>query len=187
MVSVEFFATQTGRTPGPRLSIGIATGPGPTYQISWSPGCVNASFDLDAVAKDNCGNTATSTPKVSVTIFCPEVPSQLESIRSLHWSSQLQAAGSAGRVSLNGGLIAIGPGKQEGVAQTRHDENRVDGEVVQGGSRPGLWRFDFSEGVAPGSVRILAGDALEVSDDAVVFRLGGTTGERVSFTFRPRD
>jgi hypothetical protein len=63
----------------------------------------------------------------------------------------------------------------------------VDGEVVAGGFAAGLWRFELSEGVAPGSVRVLAGDALEVNDAAVVFRIGGTTGERVSFAFRRRD
>jgi hypothetical protein len=150
-------------------------------------GCSFGAYNLTAQALDNCGNTTTSSPSVSSSP-ATSFPARSRSGRSeaFQWSSQLEAAGSAGRVSLNGSLLASGPGKQQGVAQAKRDENRVDGEVVQGGSRPGLWRFELSEGVAPGSVRVLAGDALEVSDSAIVFRVGGTTGERVSFAFAAR-
>jgi hypothetical protein len=34
-------------------------------------------------------------------------------------------------------MLSNGPGKQQGVAQAKRGENRVDGELVQGGSRPG--------------------------------------------------
>jgi hypothetical protein len=50
-----------------------------------------------------------------------------------------------------------------------------------------LWRFELGPGVAPSSVRVLAGDALQVSDSVVVFRISGAVGERVSFSFRARD
>lgn len=164
----------------------IGTDTSVPYEVNWDVPNDCSSYLVWAEATDNCGNKATSG-NVSVfnSNFC-EVGGPAQA-RPFHWSSQLEAPGSVGRVSLNAALIAIGPGKQQGAAQAKREENRVDGELVQGGSRPGVWRFDFSEGAAPGSVRILAGDALEVNDNAVVFRLGGTTGERVSFVFRPRD
>jgi hypothetical protein len=201
VASVTFFATpasppplQASRSAGRRGArqsppgpITIGTDTTAPYEVVWDNGCPYGSFDLTAEAVDNCGNKTTSKA-VNIFISCGgELPGETQSLRSIQWSSQLEAAGSAGRVSLNGSLLASGPGKQQGAARAKRDDNRVDGEVVQGGSRAGLWRFELSEGVAPGSVRVLAGDALEVSDSAVVFRIGGTTGERVSFVFRPRE
>jgi hypothetical protein len=202
VVSVTFFATPTSLPSSPPVRpterravrqvlpgpITIGTDTTAPYEVDWNTGCSFGAFNLTAEALDNCGNKTTSAP-VSVLLTCDELPGaeSERSLRSIQWSSQLEAAGSAGRVSLNGSLLASGPGKQQGAAQAKRDENRVDGEVVQGGSRAGLWRFELSEGVAPGSVRVLAGDALEVNDAAIVFRVGGTTGERVSFVFRPRD
>jgi hypothetical protein len=180
--SVEFFVEKKVPCCAGPTSIGTDF-TDPYEAVFAPPGFATETYDATAKATDNCGLTTTSAP-FTFSTGCGELPGEAQ---SFHWSSQLEAAGSAGRVSLNGAMLASGPGRQEGVAQTKRNQNRVDGELVQGASRPGVWRFDFSEGAAPGSVRVLAGDALEVNDNAVVFRLGGTTGERVSFVFRPRD
>jgi hypothetical protein len=183
VASVAFYRTQTYPTSGPTTLIGTDTSA--PYSVVWSPGYLFSTQNFTAVAIDNCGNQKTSAPLSFTTGSCGEIAGA--EAQAFHWTAQLEASGSAGRVSLNGALLANGPGKQEGSAQASRQENRVDAELVQGGSRPGLWRFDFSAGVAPGSVRVLAGDAVEVSDNAVVFRIAGTTGERVGFVFRPRD
>ena len=62
-------------------------------------------------------------------------------------------------------------------------ENRVEATLVAGDGRPGLWRFDLVDGLAVGNIRVLAGDAVSVTTSAVTFRLQGTPGERVAFTF----
>jgi len=63
----------------------------------------------------------------------------------------------------------------------------VDAELVESDGKPGVWRFELGPGLAPGSVRILLGEALQFTDSVVVFRIRGTPGERVSFAFRTPD
>jgi hypothetical protein len=48
-----------------------------------------------------------------------------------------------------------------------------------------LWRFDFmsSQAIAPGSIRVLAGDVASVGASSVTFHLKGAPGERIAFTF----
>jgi hypothetical protein len=187
VVVVEFFYKPILFSGGPSSPISIGTDTSAPYSVTWTfpVTCIAYDYELTTVALDNCKNTTTSAVVPVTMSSCGDTAG--ESRAAFHWSSQLEAPGSAGRVLLNGAMIANGSARQEGLAQAKRDENRVDAELVQGGSRPGVWRFDFSAAVAPGSVRVLAGDALQVSEGAVVFRLTGTTGERVSFVFRARD
>lgn len=55
------------------------------------------------------------------------------------------------------------------------------GAGVQG-VRPRLWRFELAS-LSPGSVQVVAGTAVSVTANAVVFRLQGRVGERVGFVF----
>ena len=52
-------------------------------------------------------------------------------------------------------------------------------------SRPGTWRFDLraTDAIQPGSLRVISGEAAELGATSVVFRLRGTPGERLAFTF----
>jgi hypothetical protein len=51
---------------------------------------------------------------------------------------------------------------------------------------PGFWSFDFSgaAGFVPGSIKVQSGQAASVSANIVVFRLSGTAGERIRFTYQ---
>jgi hypothetical protein len=207
VASVTFFAVETGgcdlrsgsrqaRAAMPPMQIGAPDTIAP-YSVNFEPECFT-EWELFAVAKDNCGNETTSATVENIDVnqgVCSDARlraacatnSTTSRTAQLAWASQLEATGAAGRVSLNGTLLATGQGRQEGVAEAKAEENRVDGEVLQGSSSPGLWRFELGAGVAPSSVRVLAGDAVQVSDAAVVFRISGAVGERVSFSFRARD
>jgi hypothetical protein len=63
--------------------------------------------------------------------------------------------------------------------------HRFEATLVDGTGRPGTWRFDLSAlGVAPGSLRVVAGQVAMAAADAVVFQLRGQPGERVVLTFQ---
>jgi hypothetical protein len=51
---------------------------------------------------------------------------------------------------------------------------------------PGFWRFDFSgaAGFVSGSIKVQSGQVASVSANVVVFRLSGTAGERIQFTYQ---
>jgi hypothetical protein len=60
-------------------------------------------------------------------------------------------------------------------------ENQVEAHLLQSWGRPGSWRFTRS---GPGSVRVLRGEVVEITEGAVTFRLQGRPGEAVAFSFR---
>jgi hypothetical protein len=62
--------------------------------------------------------------------------------------------------------------------------NRVEATLVEGRGKAGVWRFELlsAEG-AGGSIRVLAGDVVTVAATSITFRLTGTPGERIAFTF----
>ena len=62
--------------------------------------------------------------------------------------------------------------------------HRFEATLVDATGRPGTWRFDLSTlGLSPASLRVVAGEALQVAPATVAFRLRGRPGERVVFTF----
>jgi len=79
-----------------------------------------------------------------------------------------------------------GEGRSMGAAPTRRGTNRFEAQLAAA-SGPGSWRFDFLPGsFEPGSLRVVAGEVVELSNETVVFRLRGEPGERVVLTFRPK-
>jgi hypothetical protein len=52
--------------------------------------------------------------------------------------------------------------------------------------QPGFWRFEFSgaPSFVSGSIKVQSGQVIAISANTVVFRLGGTAGERIKFTFQ---
>jgi len=153
-------------------------------------GCDQFSYgDFVAVAEDKCGNTATSAPVAYSIDGCGqfefERPGQTAAGR-LSWTSELDAPGAQGQLVLNG-AAAFFPrsGRSMGAGEARSGENRIEALLVATEGRGGTWRIQFAPGaVAPGSLRVLAGEVALVTDDAVVFRLRGQAGERLVFTFR---
>lgn len=143
------------------------------------------TYDLTSEALDKCGNKGVSRPVTVNVLSCFGVaPPQ---IFSVPWTSQLDVAGATGRISLNDMLLATGQGRQQGITRARRGENRIDAELVQADGKPGFWRFELQGVVAPGSLRILSGEAVQFTDGVVVFQMAGNSGERVSFAFRVRD
>jgi hypothetical protein len=183
--SVSFFATPAdylGNATGAPYLIG--TDATPPYSVLWTyPGCSSYYFLVTSQAADACGNVGTSTPVLGYVVGCGASPIE---IFSMNWASQLDTPGAAGRVALNDAPLTAGEGRQQGRARVRRGDNRIDAELVAAIGKPGLWRFDLAPIIEPGSMRILAGEAVQVTDYYVVFRLAGTPGERLSFSFRTR-
>jgi hypothetical protein len=50
----------------------------------------------------------------------------------------------------------------------------------------GTWRFELGSlpGFRPETLRVVAGEVVQLAGDAVVFRVQGRPGERVVFSFR---
>jgi hypothetical protein len=66
--------------------------------------------------------------------------------------------------------------------------NVVEGQLVAGNGRAGTWRFDFGNpgGFERGSIEVRMGQVELLTDSSIVFRLSGSVGERISFSFRAR-
>jgi len=61
----------------------------------------------------------------------------------------------------------------------------VEATVVESAGKAGRWTMDLSasEAIQAGSIRVLAGEIESISGAAVTFKLRGTPGERIVFTF----
>jgi hypothetical protein len=106
---------------------------------------------------------------------------------TLGWSSQLEAEGAWGRVRSGGTEVAVSAGAVTPfTVVVRPGMNLVEAQLSGATGRPGVWRFDLLDrgALEPGSLRVLEGQVMMVTEDAVVFRLSGRAGERVAFTFR---
>ena len=84
---------------------------------------------------------------------------------------------------LDGAVSVAGRGRTFGVLRSR-EESRVEATLMEAAGKPGLWRFDVAEagGAAPSRIRVIAGEAVSLTDGSVTFRLQGKPGERVAFT-----
>ena len=58
--------------------------------------------------------------------------------------------------------------------------------MVSTDGRAGTWRFRLAGGVAPGTLRIVAGTGALAGEAELVFRLSGKPDERIVFAFRLR-
>jgi hypothetical protein len=99
--------------------------------------------------------------------------------------SDLVAPGAAGQVVVNGEAAFPREGRSPLAVRARSGENRVEATLVESRG-PGTWRFDLEglAGLRPESLRVVAGDVLQVGGGAIAFRLRGRPGERLVFTFR---
>jgi hypothetical protein len=106
---------------------------------------------------------------------------------SLSWISVLEAPGAEGHVVFNGQQAGFaGPGVARLSAAVRGGENRVEARLQKAQGQPGTWRFELQskEALEPGSLRVLQGEPVMVLPEAIVFRVRGTIGEQVAFTYR---
>jgi cell division septation protein DedD len=190
----QYCPTLTGC--GAEVSIGIDnTGPSP-YTITWTfPSCGTAPedrFRIIARAVDNCGNVSAIAP-VDVRLIgrgCFRADALRADAGS--WLSELQVPAARGQVVVDGAQAVFPSAGTESFATPlgpgthRFEATLVDGTAR--GAASGTWRFDLQAlRVAPGSLRVVAGEAVQVGADAVVFRLRGRRGERVVFSFQVAD
>jgi hypothetical protein len=90
---------------------------------------------------------------------------------------------------VNGGRSSFpARGRSYGTAASVEGANRVEAVVVVGSGKPGLWRLELltMSAVAPGTIRVIAGEPVQISSTSVTFRLQGRAGERVVFTFQKK-
>jgi len=104
---------------------------------------------------------------------------------TLSWTSELAVPGATGQVVVNGAQGAfLAQGSATYSAQVQAGLNRLEAQLVSATGRPGTWRIGIAGAFEPGSLRIVGGDVLMLTDRAVVFRLSGKPGERVVLVFR---
>ncbi len=182
---------------GGEVPIAIATSA--PYSVSWSnqPSCGAAPedrFQLVARAIDRCGNASNDAfvDVRSVGRGCFRSSASATAAQGGAWLSELQPAGARGQVIVDGReAVFPGSGSESYAAALGPGEHRFEATLVdgaRGGERgAGAWRFDLSRlGVAPGTLRVVAGEAVQAAADSVVFRLRGRAGERVVFVFDVR-
>jgi len=143
----------------------------------------SACYNVTATATNACGGTATTGAFPFIASCSPFRDSEASTVL---WSSDLKVEGARLQVILNGSAASYpARGRSSGTARLKDGENRVEATVVDGAGKAGTWRIELlgSESLQAGSIRVLAGDVESISATAVTFRLKGTPGERVAFTF----
>jgi hypothetical protein len=104
---------------------------------------------------------------------------------NLQWRSTVQMEKAELQVIANGTTrVVVREGEMAGLLALADGENRIEATVVRAAGKAGQWRFDLAGAVRPGSLRVVAGDVVLVTDSEIVFRLQGKTGERVVFAFK---
>ena len=185
--------------PGPeQLILGPAAGPSP-WPYDWTESSVMAYLgtacakflEVQAYAEDSCGN-ATYSSKVLVTVnntgtCVPPDPGTApeSSAASATFVSELGVPGGAGQVVANGEAAFPRAGRSPFAVRLTRGENRVEATLVEARSG-GTWRFELVAlpGFRPETLRVVAGDVVQLAADSVTFRLQGRPGERVVFAFR---
>ena len=171
-------------------SIATLAGPGPTFRASWAlPPCLGPQdrWYIEAEAVDGCGRTRRDRVRVKRrqdSCFGPAASTQAGQAPVLVWTSELGVPGGRGQVISNDADVMFpGPGRSDLAVPVRPGRNRVEAVLVERG-RPGLWRFTLAAGsIQPGSLRVLAGEAVAAGPATVAFRLRGHPGERVVLVF----
>jgi hypothetical protein len=184
---VDFYIQESGHSA---VFIGRSTSP--PYRATLFSLCQAAlldTFAITAVATDNCGLVATSSPVTVILLGLPLCFSSALPPVGAGWISDLAVPGGQGQVVLNGAdafFPSAGPSRI--TAAVRPGSNRVEAVLVNAPGRGGTWRFDLGgQGLKAGSLRVVAGEAVLATPDTVVFRLSGRPGERVVFSFRTED
>ena len=111
------------------------------------------------------------------------MPALIRAVNGVSWRSVLDAPGARGTVRVGARSIAVEPGERV-LDLPAAAETLV--EAVVTGPRGGTWRFEAADAdaVEPGSLRVIAGDALSVGPASIAFRTGRES--RVVFAFRTR-
>ena len=147
--------------------------------LLWSGDC--ASFAAGA----SCVLSMTADRNVGALFGVPAVTQRAQGPPTL--LSRIDAPSARAQATFNDGPLApITTGVQAIVVTAVAGENRF--EAVLGDGAKGTWTLDLSgiPDLERGSVRALAGNAVSVGPDSIVFRLSGRAGERVALAFAKR-
>jgi hypothetical protein len=187
IAKVDFYYQESGHA-----TVHFGTSTATPYHATLFSLCQAAlldTFALTAVATDNCGLVATSSPVTISLLGLPLCFSSAPPPPGAGWISDLAVPGGQGQVVLNGTdafFPSAGPSRV--TAPVRPGSNRVEAVLVNANGRGGTWRFDLGgQGLKAGSLRVVAGEVVLATPDTVVFRLSGRPGERVVFAFRTED
>jgi hypothetical protein len=186
--------------PGPdQVILGPVYGSSP-WPYDWTEQAVMAYLgtacakflDVQAYAEDGCGNATYSQKEtiiVNNTGTCvPDAGVASDaSAASATVLSELAVPGGAGQVVANGEAAFPRTGRHALAVRLQHGENRFEATLVEARSG-GTWRFELGAvpGLRPETLRVVAGDVVQVAADSVTFRLQGRPGERVVFVFTGR-
>jgi hypothetical protein len=167
-----------------------ATGGPPTYSATLNlvpPISTPKCYRIEGGAQNSCGQiTITSINIVLAISSCTPYPSFHDVRRGLTWESDLSVEGGRLQLVVNGSAVSYpDAGRAYGMGAFVEGTNHVEATLVQGSGKAGQWRFEFvgSQAIAPGSIRVVAGEVVTMAEGSVTFRLKGTPGERIAFTF----
>jgi hypothetical protein len=171
-----------GAGPAPICAPGRASGS--TYTASITFPQTDDCYSIVATATNACGQATASVP---ITVFtennCFRVAGD-EGVTS--WSSDLDLEGGRLELVVNGATTAYAErGRSMAATRLKDGENRVEARVVDATGKPGTWSIELSgpDALQIGSLRVLGGDVQSIAASRITFRLRGTPGERVVFTF----
>jgi len=152
--------------------------------ISTPPKC----YQLGATATNSCGATATDSIQIILANICVPFIASRDVKESLAWSSDLDVEGGRLQLIVNGSAAQYPDvGRAYGMSAFVDGANRVEATLVDGKGKAGVWRFEFlGSQVADGSIRVIAGEVVGIAATSISFRLKGTPGERIAFTFEKR-
>jgi hypothetical protein len=174
-----------------QAAIATLTGPGPKFQATWDvPPCEGPGdrWYIVAVAVDGCDRSTRERVMVSRRgSNCQAAPGAVApggEPPGLVWTSELAVAGGRGQVIANGADVVFpGTGRSDMSLLARAGRNSIEAVLVDGDG-PGTWRFTLASGsIRPGSLRVIAGEAVAVGPETLAFRLRGRPGERAAFAF----
>jgi hypothetical protein len=180
-LGVAGLAPPTTNTPKPKVYNFTLVGCAEMKDNSAPQACDEA---LVKVTEAGFSGGATATVRIK-----PKTarPSGQAAPRRLSWNSELVVDGGAGQVIANGqNAVFAGRGRSSAIANGRRGDNRIEAQLVQGSGRPGTWKFEMSgtSSFQAGSLRVIAGEVAQITGDSITFRLKGTPGERVVFSFK---
>jgi hypothetical protein len=168
-----------------------ATGSAPNFSATLSlqnptPASFPHCYQIGATATNNCGNSASSSIQfILASSSCYPFIAARDVKESMAWSSELDVEGGRLQLVVNGsGASYPDRGRAYGTSAFVEGANRVEATLVEGKGRAGVWRFELlgANGI-DGGIRVLSGEVVTVAATSISFRLKGTPGERIAFTF----
>jgi hypothetical protein len=141
---------------------------------------------VQVYAVDTCGNS-TYSPSVPITFgstspSCVVVAGLPQSSAALQ--SELSVPGGRGQLVVDGDAVFVRDGRSPVTLRGGSRATRVEATLVDARAA-GTWRFDLGSvpGLAPESIRVVAGEVVQSAGGILVFRVHGRPGERIVFSF----